>query len=90
MVSISFFARKTASFLWRLLEAVNIVCLGFSYEFIELSQSWFYQWFLAKITDFGGEDKGFLAKITNFLVKITDFSAKITDFFIFANVYCAY
>ena len=57
-------------------ETVNTVCLDFSYEFIEFSQSWFYRWFLAKIT--------------NFLVKITDFSAKITDFFIFANVYCAY
>ena len=57
-------------------EAVNTVCLGFSDEFIEFSQSWFYRWFLAKITDFGGEDEGFLAKIT--------------DFFIFANVYCAY
>ena len=77
-------------------QTVNTVCLGFSYEFIEFSQSWFYRWFLAKITDFGGEDEGFLAKIrflakiTNFLAKITDFLAKITDFFIFANVYCAY
>ena len=47
-------------------EAVNTVCLGFSDEFIEFSQSWFYRWFLAKITDFGGEDEGFLAKITDF------------------------
>ena len=47
-------------------EAVNTVCLGFSDEFIEFSQSWFYRWFLAKITDFGGEDQGFLAKITDF------------------------
>ena len=43
-----------------------------------------------KITDFGGEDEGFLAKITDFSAKITAFSAKIMDFFIFGNVYCAY
>ena len=47
-------------------QTVNTVCLGFSYEFIEFSQSWFYRWFLAKIMDFGGKDEGFLAKITDF------------------------
>ena len=58
----------TSPFCWAsdtpVLEAVNTVCLGFSDEFIEFSQSWFYRWFLAKITDFGGKDEGFLAKIT--------------------------
>ena len=54
-------------------ETVNTVCLGFSYECSEFSQSWFYPWFLAKMKDFGGEDKGFLAKITDFLAKIMDF-----------------
>ena len=28
---------------------------------------------MAKITDFGDEDEGFLVKITDFLAKITDF-----------------
>ena len=57
---------------------VNAVCLGFSYECSEFSQSWFYPWFLAKITDFDGKDCGFL-------VKITDFLAKIADFFYFSS-----
>ena len=61
---------------------MNTVFLGFSYECSEFSQSWLYRWFMAKITDFGDEDEGFLVKITDFLAKITDFLAKITDFFI--------
>ena len=54
-------------------EAVNTVCLDFSDEFIEFSQSWFYRWFLAKITDFWrrlrifGEDYGFFGEDYGFL-----------------------
>ena len=62
------------------LEAVNTVCLGFSDEFIEFSQSWFYRWFLAKITDFGGEDEGFLAKITDFWRRLQIFRQRLQIF----------
>ena len=54
-------------------EAVNTVCLGFSDEFIQLSQSWFYRWFLVEITDFWrrlrifGEDYGFFGEDYGFL-----------------------
>ena len=61
-------------------EAVNTVCLGFSDEFIEFSQSWFYRWFLAKITDFGGEDEGFLAKITDFWRRLQIFRRRLRIF----------
>ena len=47
-------------------ETVNTVCLGFSHECSEFSQSWFYPWFLAKMKDFGGEDEGFLARLCIF------------------------
>ena len=61
-------------------EAVNTVCLGFSDEFIEFSQSWFYRWFLAKIMDFGGEDEGFLAKITDFWRRLRIFRRRLQIF----------
>ena len=43
--------------------------------------------------DFGGEDYGFLAKITDFLAKIMDFFIFLhlcQKYIIFANVYIAY
>ena len=61
-------------------EAVNTVCLGFSDEFIEFSQSWFYGWFLAKITDFRGKDEGFLAKITDFWRRLQIFRRRLQIF----------
>ena len=69
---------------------VNTVCLGFSYECSEFSQSWFYPWFLAMMKDFGGEDEGFCGKDYRFFGKDYGFFGEDYGLFYFVNIDIAY